>query len=197
MSFHAVVSPPVAVVGGGRWTSSGPVDLTMKEKVMSLSGDSFQVKDHAGNPVFKVKGSVLSLTDKKRVMDMQGNVVACLGASIFSIHRTQKVTTPDGRLLFSVKMKGIIQILSANMFVYLNDGDSVPDYEIKGSWRAKEMSVTRLSTGDVVARITRKGFNVNNLVFDRDTYIIQVPTGGDIAFATMVAIATDEIFREV
>lgn len=186
----------MAIVGGGRWTTTGPVDFVVKENVFSLSGDGFTITDHAGNPVFSVKGSLLSLSEKKTLKDMEGRVVGKLAEALISLHKTQRVLGPDGNLLFVVKKKSMIQIMSSSMQVFLSDGDKDPDFEIKGDFRSKHFTVTHIATNQEVAKITRKGLNINNIVFDQDTYIVQVPTGGDIAFAVLVAIAADEIYKD-
>ncbi len=58
-------NPPIAVFKN--YVAQRPTTLVLKEKVWSLSGDSFSVKDAAtGQPVVKVAGKVLSLRDRKR-----------------------------------------------------------------------------------------------------------------------------------
>lgn len=47
--------------------------IVLKEKVLSLSGDSFSIKLANGTPLFQVQGSVLSLSGRKKVTDMAGN----------------------------------------------------------------------------------------------------------------------------
>lgn len=196
MSHQGDVSPPLAIVGGGRWTTNEPVDLVLKEKVFSLGGDGFTITDHAGNGVFSVKGSFMSMSERKTLKDMEGGAIATLGEAFISLHKTQKVFDPDGNLLFALKKKSMIQLLSSNMEVFLNDDNNQPDFEIKGNFHAKDFTVTHVATNQEVAKITRESFNARNFITGQDTYVVQVPTGGDVAFAILVAIAADEIYED-
>lgn len=57
--------PPIAVFRN--FIAQRPTTLVLKEKVWSLSGDSFSVKDAAtGQPVVLVAGKAMSLRDRKR-----------------------------------------------------------------------------------------------------------------------------------
>lgn len=60
----APVNPAVAVFTS--FVAQGPVTLVLREKVFSLSGDDFSVKDAAtGRTVVKCKGKVVSFRDRK------------------------------------------------------------------------------------------------------------------------------------
>ena len=50
------------------------MQLFVRNKIISLGGSS-TVKDAQGNDVFKVKGNIMTVTKKKRVCDMNDNVL--------------------------------------------------------------------------------------------------------------------------
>ncbi len=56
-----------------------PTVLAMKEKIWSLSGDSFKILDaHSGDVAFQIKGKAISLLrDKRQLMDANGFEIAC------------------------------------------------------------------------------------------------------------------------
>jgi uncharacterized protein YxjI len=79
--------------------------LVLKEKVLSLSGDSFEVKNIQGLPIFQVKGEVLSLSGRKHVMDMAGNVLFTIRKKLIALHATFYAEDPNGNTIFEVKGK--------------------------------------------------------------------------------------------
>jgi uncharacterized protein YxjI len=79
--------------------------LVLKEKVLSLSGDSFDIKLANGTPVFKVQGSVMSLSGRKSVYDMAGGHMFDIQKELLHIHATFACVTPQGQKIMEVKSK--------------------------------------------------------------------------------------------
>ena len=77
----------------------------LKEKILSLSGDTFDVKTIHGMPIFQVKGEVFSLSGRKRVMDMAGNVLFTIRKKLLALHATFYAEDPNGNVIFEVKGK--------------------------------------------------------------------------------------------
>jgi uncharacterized protein YxjI len=79
--------------------------LVLKEKVLSLSGDSFDIKTISGVPIFKVKGETLSLSGRKHLSDMNGNVLFTIRKKLIALHATFYAEDPKGNVIFEVKGK--------------------------------------------------------------------------------------------
>jgi len=79
--------------------------IVLKEKIFSLSGDSFSVKTLDERPVFQVAGEGFSLSGRKHVLDMQGQLLFDIRKEHFSIPATYYAERPDGQRLFEVKSK--------------------------------------------------------------------------------------------
>jgi uncharacterized protein YxjI len=79
--------------------------LILKEKVLSLSGDSFTVKTVNGLDILQVKGDVLSLSGRKHVMDMQGVQLFDIRKQLIAFHTTYFCENPNGERFFDVKSK--------------------------------------------------------------------------------------------
>ena len=77
--------------------------LVIDEKLLSLSGDSFDIRLANGMPLLKVKGNVLSLSGRKEVTDMLGNHMFTISKKILSLHATFAVTNGAGQLIMEVK----------------------------------------------------------------------------------------------
>ena len=80
------LAPPPQPVGRfPRFMSPRAETLVLKEKIMSLSGDSFDVKTVDGRPVLRVQGHSLSWSGRKEVMDVE------TGQHLFTIRRQRLV----------------------------------------------------------------------------------------------------------
>ena len=79
--------------------------LVLREKVWSLSGDTFHIVDDAGVEVLQCRGQAMSLSDRKEFADAQGKPLFSLRTKLLSLHKTFYAEAPDGRTLFEVKGK--------------------------------------------------------------------------------------------
>ncbi|KAG4925333.1 hypothetical protein JHK87_050873 [Glycine soja] len=68
---------PTAVIGP-QFCAPYPLDLAVVKKVMTLSDGNFVVTDVNGNVVFKVKGSLMTLRDRRILVDAAGNPLVTL-----------------------------------------------------------------------------------------------------------------------
>jgi uncharacterized protein YxjI len=105
--------------------AAGPETLVLKEKVMSLSGDSFSIKLANGTPVLKVEGKVMSLTGRKKMFDMQGNHLCSIVKEHFHIHSTYVVESAGGEKIMEVKssFKRKCSVLSVMMMGDVQERD--------------------------------------------------------------------------
>lgn len=68
---------PVAVVHP-KFCAPYPLDLTIVRKVMTLSDGNFAVTDVNGNILFKFKGKLLSLRDRRTLLDASDKPIISL-----------------------------------------------------------------------------------------------------------------------
>jgi uncharacterized protein YxjI len=76
--------------------------LVLKEKILSLSGDSFDIKTIDGRPIFQVQGSTFSLSGRKKVMDMAGNHLFTIRKKHLALHATYYAEDPNENQIFEV-----------------------------------------------------------------------------------------------
>lgn len=77
--------------------------IVLREKVMSLSGDSFDIKLANGQPVLQVRGSSLSLSGRKSVYDTAGTHLFDIVKEHLHIHTTFAAEDPKGNKFFEMK----------------------------------------------------------------------------------------------
>ena len=94
---------PAAMGLFNQFTARQTETLVLKEKVLSLSGDSFDIKLANGQPVLRVQGSVMSLSGRKSVFDMANNHLFDICKEHFHIHTTFVALDPKGVKLMEVK----------------------------------------------------------------------------------------------
>ena len=117
------------------------VTLTMKEKVLSLTGDDFTVKTVDGNDVCKVKGKYFSIHDSKKFTDMKGDELFTIKNKMLSIHKSFKGESPNG---FGFEVKGHFSIGSSKSSVHFTNAADGKEYElkVKGDWFDRSAAIT-------------------------------------------------------
>lgn len=77
--------------------------LILREKVMSLSGDSFEIKLASGQPVLQVRGSVMSISGRKSVYDMANTHLFDIVKEHLHVHTTFAAKDPQGKKFLEVR----------------------------------------------------------------------------------------------
>ena len=97
----APVAQPIGIFD--KFTAHQTETLAIKEKVMSLTGDSFDIKLANGQPIFTVKGKVMSISGRKSITDTSGNHLFDLVKEHLHLHSTYAAESLDGKKLLEVK----------------------------------------------------------------------------------------------
>lgn len=101
MAHLAPVPSPVGIFP--QFFARGPETLVIREKVLSLSGDSFHIKLANGTPILRVEGKVMSISGRKKVFDEQGNHLFDIVQEHFHLHSTFRLEDPRGKKVMEVK----------------------------------------------------------------------------------------------
>lgn len=70
--------PLPASIYGPQYCAPYAIDLAIVRKVMTISDGNFAVTDVNGNMVFNVKGSLVTLRDRRVLLDAAGNPITTL-----------------------------------------------------------------------------------------------------------------------
>jgi uncharacterized protein YxjI len=171
-----------------------PTVLAMKEKLWSLSGDSFKILNaHSGDVAFQIKGKAISLREKKHLLDANGNEIACFQSKLLALHKTFRVYIPSNEEEV-MEIKNKVAFVKSKMeasFKNLGDNGKLMKIEAVGDWRDKNVVISEKG-GRELATITRK-FNMKNVFLDAQTYFLNIHAGVDKAMVVLLALAFDEL----
>ncbi|KAF2702685.1 DUF567-domain-containing protein [Pleomassaria siparia CBS 279.74] len=169
--------------------------LILKEKVLSLSGDSFSIKNLEGQVVFQVKGNASSLSGRKAVMDAAGNVLFELRKQHIAIHKTYYAENANKEQVFKVASRFKI-IGSKAIGTFTSVSGKAESLIMEGNFFDTTAEIKDESTGRSVARIDRKFLTGREIFAQQQTYVVTVAPGMDMAIVVAMCVALDEMRNE-
>ncbi|XP_017222325.2 protein LURP-one-related 10 [Daucus carota subsp. sativus] len=189
-------NPGVAVVGP-QFMVPYPIDLTIQRKMLTLSEGNFNVTDSNGTLMFSIKGRLLSLRDRRVLLDVYGNPVVSLQQKVLSLHRRWEVyrgdSTDSKDILFTVKKSHILQLKTElEVFLPSNTSERHYDFKLKGSWFEKACTIYAGNHSNVIAQM-RKVHSITNVVFGKDKFLVTVYPHVDYAFIVTLIVILEEI----
>ncbi|KAH1478693.1 hypothetical protein KXW28_006880 [Aspergillus fumigatus] len=166
--------------------------MALKEKVLSISGDSFDVKLANGQPIYQIKAKHMSLSGRKSVFDMAGNHLFDIVKEHLHIHTTFAAVDPHGKKLLEVKSSfSLVGSKTIATFTSSKTG-STETLKMKGNWLDTKVDIVDEATGAVVAQINRKLWQGREVFFDQQTYAVSVARGVDLALIAALCVCFDE-----
>ncbi|KJZ74490.1 hypothetical protein HIM_06086 [Hirsutella minnesotensis 3608] len=167
-----------------------PETLIVKEKVFSLSGDSFDIKLANGQPMFKVSGHAMSISSRMSMHDMSGNHMLDIRKEHFHFHPTYVAQDPKGNAFLTVR--NAIKLFGSKATAEFQSGHGRNEtLAMKGSWFDWSADIVCKNTGAVVATIDRK-YKPREFLAAKQTYALKVMPGVDMALMCALCIAFDE-----
>ncbi|OQE28373.1 hypothetical protein PENSTE_c003G09566 [Penicillium steckii] len=185
--------PPVArpVALFEQFIATQPTTLVLKEKVLSISKDSFDIKLENGSSILKVNGAWPSFSGRKKVEDMNGNHLYDLRKEHLHIHTTYYMQDATESKICEVRSS--LKIIGSNAAATFTDiFDNEVTLRMTGNWFDRTANIVDDQSGQTVARIRRKLFQPRHIFFGQDTYIVTVAPGVDMALIAGLCICFDE-----
>ncbi|RYP08678.1 hypothetical protein DL765_008701 [Monosporascus sp. GIB2] len=165
--------------------------LMVKEKGMSLSGDSFTIKTVGGQPVFDVKGNFFSLSGRKEVTDMSGNHLFTIRKKHLALHSTYYAEDPAGNLILEVIGKfGFTSRKFVGRFVSASGRRE--ELRMTGDFLHTSADIYANASPHPVAIINRKFFNLREIIGSKQTYAVTIAPNVDMAIVVAMCICLDE-----
>jgi Uncharacterized conserved protein len=95
------VAEPIAIFE--QYIAKEPQTIVLKEKVLSVSGDSFEIKLANGEPFLKVHGAWVSLSGRKKVEDAHGKHLFDIVKELLHIRSTYAIEDTHRKKVCEVK----------------------------------------------------------------------------------------------
>lgn len=150
----------------------------IKNKLISLGGSS-EVLNENKEPIYKVKGKIISPTKKKKIYDMEGNLLYTVRNRYWNMFSDKVfVYDADGARVATIK-KGKWSI-NAKYEIE----DSVDEMSIEGKFWGPTSKIMR---NEKVAGVITRTFTIVNDAYELEAY------EEDIPFMTALVIAFDNI----
>ncbi|OQD89068.1 hypothetical protein PENANT_c003G03238 [Penicillium antarcticum] len=172
------VAEPIAIFE--QFVAKEPQAIVLKEKVLSVSGDSFEIKLANGQPFLKVDGAWISLSGRKKVEDASGKHLFDIVKELLHIHTTYAIEDTHGKKVCEVKSN--LRLLGSKATASFTDSHGkIRVLKMKGGWFDHTADIVDDKSGQTVARIDRKLLSGRDLMFGQQTYAVVVAPGVDAA----------------
>jgi uncharacterized protein YxjI len=146
--------------------SNQPVTLTLKEKVLSLTGDSFTVQTVSGAHLLQIKPKKISLHQKKAFLTMDGQELFTLSHKTLALFKSFTAESERG---YNFEVKGRFSVGSSKSSVHFKNASDGREMElvVKGDWLDRQ---ARVLLGDrVVAEVSRQFLNAREIFGSKQT----------------------------
>ncbi|CAI7656771.1 unnamed protein product [Penicillium bialowiezense] len=183
------VAEPIAIFD--QYVAKEPQTIVLKEKVLSVSGDSFEIKLADGQPFLKVHGAWVSLSGRKKVEDAHGKHLYDIVKELLHIHTTYAIEDTHGKKACEVK-SNLTLLGSKATATFTDSNGKARAFKMKGGWFDHTADIVDDKSGQTVARIDRKLLSGRDLVFGQQTYAVVVAPGVDAALIAALCICFDE-----
>lgn len=181
------------------YTYNQVTEFKVKEKLFSLSGDSFKIQNcTTGAVAFQVSGKLLSIRDSKKLIDTDGISLYKMTEKIMSLRDRMYIEDlRTGEKVFTIRRKHFVSMFKGTIQVWRGgDDDGEPAYEITGSILRKNFKIVDKQNGQEAAVISKKLLSLTNLLTEGDVYIVKVNPGYDTSLMVFLAIAVDEQYHD-
>lgn len=188
----ATLPQPLAVFDP-RFCSPGPVTLRMVEKVFSLSGDDFSIKDMYGRAFFKIDRTYFSWRQKKTLLDLYGNPIWSMKHGFMRY----TVNDPQGNQVCTVQKTSFFGRMAVQCTVTNRSTGQRLTITMKGDFFARQAGIFigDKDHGICIAKLSHP-ITMTNTFSSRDEYFVEIAPGVDSSFIVLMCLVFDEICHE-
>ena len=168
---------------------SAPASFVLQEKLFSMSGEDFRVRDTAGKEIITIAGGNINLggvvIDKLYFKDSAGEQFCSVERRIIAATTCYDIYH-DGECVAKVDRE-MFAATPTYKFFYEGDMNPFPDFTATGSFSERKYTFKN-GKGETIARVGRG----EEAFRDVDTYQVEVAAGVDAAAIIAVAVVIDE-----
>ncbi|KAJ0028837.1 hypothetical protein Pint_34994 [Pistacia integerrima] len=160
------VANSVTVIGPQFCEHTYPVDLAIVRKLLTITDGNFVVQDINGNTLLKVKGALLTVHNRRVLLDSAGKPIVTL----------RKKTKLD-------------------VFLASNTKEDVCDFKVKGSWSERSCVIHAGDSSAILAQMHMKD-TAESILLGKDQFTVTVYPKIDYAFVISLIVILDAINSE-
>ena len=154
------------------------MQFQIKQRVFSL-GDTYDITDAQGNPVYQVKGQAFSFGNQLDLLDMNGSPLAHIGQRLLSWTAEYDITV-GGQEAVVVK-KEAFTLFHPKFDIEGPSGT----YQMEGDWTNWNYTIS--DNGQPLAQIGKE------TALFQDRYTVDIAEGVDVPTLLCLAIVMDEV----
>ncbi|GAW23897.1 hypothetical protein ANO14919_134740 [Xylariales sp. No.14919] len=197
-----------------RFFASQPESLLLREKALSLSGDSFEIRNSDGELIFRVTSEVSPLAGRTHISDTDGNLLFTIRKKFIALHSTFYAEDPNGKVIIEVKGKFSSEsrgidggcfhpgLATNSPFFFMTVGPRKSVCTFRSQLGTEESLVAAGSFSDTRADIMHEATKLPVATIDREeltnmrdilqTYIVTVAPNVDMAIIIAMCMCLDE-----
>lgn len=197
-----LLNTAIASIGGDKWVSQpGSTDFVLKEKLISLTGDSFYVKNYeTGATVINANAAMFSFRDSIQLLDAEtGEELFTIKSALFKWLPTYYIMKGGETLAtvrknrFSLHKTTLIYEGEAKFNPITNTADSKILMTMKGGLLLQRDTTFYKGTSDEKVAWAHENLFAVGSLFGQDDYGIHVEEGNDAALVLAAVICKDQI----
>lgn len=169
---------------------SEAASYVLQEKLLSLSGEDFRVRDIHGEEVIQIDGGNINIggwvMDKLAFKTHEGDKFCSVERRALATTTCYDIYNLEGECVAKVDRE-MFSMAPEYKFFYEGDMNPFPDFVAKGTFSERKYTLKN-GLGETIARVSRSEEAFNNV----DTYQVEVAAGVDAAAVIACAVIIDE-----
>ncbi|XP_072994866.1 protein LURP-one-related 10-like [Typha latifolia] len=186
-----------AAVLGQQFCLPYPVQLTVSKKAHCVTDCDLTVTDVNGVVIFKVREELLTLRDRRVLLDGIGNPVVTMKKKLWTTHERWRVfrgeSSEESDFVFSVKKASGLRV-KFDVFLAANINEEPCDFRIKGNFFDRECTIYRGTTNSIIAQVSREHTGAN-ATRGKEAFGVTVHPNFDYAFVVALVVVLEGIYR--
>lgn len=173
-----------------------PVHIDVREKPFSNTHNGFSIhRQPDGFEIFKTEGNAFQLNENVTLRDAEDHALYKFFKHDDKMYIVDMETNEK---VYTMKKHGEVPHFGTGTVQAWKDGNVTdnPCLEIKGKLFRRDFFISELGTRDVVAHVHKKHLLEPNDLIGKDHFVITVQTGRDVALATTMVMAVDQLIRD-
>ncbi|KAJ0088391.1 hypothetical protein Patl1_31480 [Pistacia atlantica] len=169
-------------------------------KLLTITDGNFVVQDINGNTLFKVKGALLTIHNRRVLLDSAGKPIVTLRKKIMTAHDRWQVFRGESKepsdLIFTAKRSSMFQLKTKlDVFLASNTKEDVCDFKVKGSWSERSCVIHAGDSSAILAQMHMKD-TAESILLGKDQFTVTVYPKIDYAFVISLIVILDAINSE-